>query len=278
MKSLYLDANIIDHIDKGIGFDRRISGQLINVLKGTYQINLSFELLEEIVVLAKDDSSRAKRQIKIISSLTDEIIVFKQVGQLFKEKLENFFEKGTFECDPYIREERALEYVRRLIEKGEIEPDDLSLVVTGNKRIRNDFAEKMAQAIEKNSELISFVRRKLDGAKPTFFSYFSLLANKTLSYFIESLPEMSGKSLPLEKMMGDQFFLMFIGSVLSFMYSLTFEKLSPKSSYAKDLKHAGYGGLVDGFVSNDASLLRIMDRVPHRSVRLLQLKDLVPSE
>jgi hypothetical protein len=68
---------------------------------------------------------------------------------------------------------------------------------------------------------------------------------------------------------------MAVGGSISYAYSETFEKRTPKIGDSRDLTHAVLATAADVFITHDKPLARLLSRIPKACYEIKELSDLI---
>jgi len=268
----YLDTNVFDHLYKKVGCS---GADIANLRKKIYgrelSIPRSIHTLEEILLDRRARPELLVAKIKLTLSLGNFRRMVKPCDQLLSDDIRAYAATGEA-ARPFIDanlQNVISDGIGELIESdGEELDDDLIAALEETRRQKEHFRDTARAAQAENEQAAASVSGQV-----TFEQYFNLTAPSVARRFAERagvLAECENRGL--EGLLNIRSVRMSVGTTLSLIFAWTFEGLSPKIGDSKDLLHAALAAAVaETFVTDDATLRRIVARVPLDNFEVLDL-------
>ncbi|HLW69241.1 MAG TPA: hypothetical protein VKS22_01325 [Candidatus Binataceae bacterium] len=268
----YLDTNVFDHLYKKVGCS---GADIANLRKKIYgrelSIPLSIHTLEEILLDRRARPELLVAKIKLTLSLANFRRMVKPCDQLLSDDIRAYAATGEAAL-PFIDanlQNIISDGLTELIETdGEELDEDLIAALEETRRQKEHFRDGIRMHRAENQEAAASIAGQV-----TFDEYFDLMAPSAARSFAEragALAECENRGL--EGLLNIRSVRMSVGASLSFIYAWSFEELSPNIGDSKDLLHAASAAAVaETFVTDDATLRRIVARVPLDGFEALDL-------
>ena len=265
-ESVYFDTSVFNHIQKHwISSEDRI--QLFSAIEsGKLSVPLSQLCLEEAFCTYETDPKVAKEIILHILSLSD----WRKLLKHPKDHLVNditCYAHAQKNILPYENNDGNLQYLPSLLGPTPHYRD----LIKDIKEEKDNFRASIERAREKVLPIASQYKGK---TSPSFTIYWDGLSEK----FAEDLAERTGlleecRKRGIKGLLEVRSVRLHVGASLSYIYSLNHEKTEPHLGDSRDLLHAVSAAAVETFVTGDATLARILNRIPIDGLQVLKIQD-----
>jgi hypothetical protein len=269
-KNVYLDTNVFDHLHKRLGFsDGDLSTLKASKAKGSVSYLLSVPVIEEVFCAIKPDPVLAIRELMLVFEFGDWAKVLKPPHLLVIDEIEAYA-KGNPRPEPFLEEGDPLrDGLRTLANPSQRDIDELIPILDESRTQREDFRDGMRAA---RGEVLK-VAKKLQGWKPSFVDYWERLAEP----FARSYAERAGlfgdcQARGVAGLLDLRGVRMAVGINLSLAYAETFEGRAPDMGDSRDQQHAVLASAADVFVTGDARLADLLNRIPITDLQIMDLR------
>jgi hypothetical protein len=268
--AVYLDTNVFDHLYKKIGCT---SVDIANLRKKIYgrelSLPLSIHTLEEILLDRRARPELLVAKVKLTLSLGNFRRMVKPCDQLLTDDIRAYAATGAADR-PFIDanlQNIISDGIGELIETdGEELDEDLIAALEETKRRKENFRAAMRAMLES-------VRELTKSAGTSFAEYFDLGAQTFVERVIERRGLLSEcKRRGIDGLLQIRSVRMMVGETLSYLYGLTFEERSASLGDSIDMLHTvSAAAVAETFVTDDATLRRLVARVPLEGFEVLDL-------
>ncbi len=267
----YLDSNVFDHLYKKIGctstdianLRRKIYGRELSLL-------LSIHTLEEILLDRRARPELMVAKTKLTLSLGNFRRMVKPCDQLLTDDIRSHAATGAA-ARPFIDTDLQnvmTDGIAELVESdGEELDEEMIAALADAKRRKESFRAEMRAQLECIRELAE------PAGGVSFDQYFEAGSER----FIKKVAERQGvldecQRHGIDELLHIRTVRMMVGASLSFFYAWTFERQSPKLGDSIDLLHAvSAAAVAETFVTDDAQLRRLLERVPLDNFKVIDL-------
>ncbi len=267
----YLDSNVFDHLYKKIGCT---STDIANLRKKIYgrelSLLLSIHTLEEILLDRRARPELMVARTKLTLSLGNFRRMVKPCDQLLTDDIRSHAATGAA-ARPFIDTDLQnvmTDGIAELVESdGEELDEEMIAALADAKRRKESFRAEMRAQVECLRELAE------PAGGVSFDQYFEAGAGP----FIKKVAERQGvldecQRRGFDELLHIRSVRMMVGASLSFLYAWTFERQSRNLGDSIDLLHAvSAAAVAETFVTDDAQLRRLLERVPLDNFKVIDL-------
>jgi hypothetical protein len=275
----YFDTNVFDNfIKKQNGATEADELQLrAAVSSGQLTIVVGHLNIREILAALPAKPEIVGPELSLVASLANWDCFARYHSTILEADIRHFAYNGE-RANTAFEDERTVESIRAGIRRVVDGPESgrrLEAVNSENREEKRRFLEGVRRAQAETAEAVKELREKNE--IPNFEEYYESSAEEYALAFAQSFGVAEEcKRRGLNNLLKIPSVKAMVGVGLSFIYRTAVEKKSPKPSDSRDIQHAVCAAAAaDVFVTHDADLSLLLNRVPIKGLRVMRLHELL---
>lgn len=271
-KTVYLDTNVFDHIQKRHGVSEADYQALKEAVKDTkISVVASFLNIEEVMFTINAFPPKGRAQLQLILELADFNKFVRSQDEIIGDAICSYA-LGNPKSNPFTVCNRSTRRALASNARRRTPSPDVRRIVKDARAAKEKFKTFLAESKDKLAPLA----KQIKGGNYRFPKY--LEDNK--GWMAEGLAERAGlleecRQRSIDGLLKVKPVSLAAAAPLSLAYSHDFEGRAPKSGDSRDLLHAVLASSADFFVTHDKEFARVLKRVPVQNFKVVDLHDLL---
>jgi hypothetical protein len=273
MKQAYFDTNVFTHIYHRTGVtDFDVTCLRTAIAQGRIRVLLSTQVLEETIGALRKEPDEAMARLQIIFDLTTWTRLLKFHADLLRGEIECYAFKRPMPSAFYPENLGLKDY---LLDSSAQNRTELVEVANETQSYLQWYKSDLRKAMEES--ILPIARQiRATSAQQSFDEYWQALAVPWVEGLAEDLNVLREcRSRGMGGLLAVKSVHLFVFATLSLTYAQTYEGNSPQSGDSRDMQHAILASAADTFVTDDATLLRILTRRPIPDLKVMDLPQLI---